>query len=149
MDGFAFASAALPGDGPWTLDVVARVPAGQQSSTVPLVGLQAARIFTGAKVPNGADAVVMQEDVKRTGSTIRIDRRPTPGLNIRRARQRDGAGVIVLDQGRRLDARAIAACAAAGAGSILARRRLRVALLVTGMKSAVAGAGVPKLRSGT
>ena len=140
MDGFAFASAALPGDGPWTLDVVARVPAGQ-SSTVPLVGLQAARIFTGAKVPDGADAVVMQEDVKRTGSTIRIDRRPTPGFNSRRAGSELAAGVTVRDQGRRLDARAIAACAAAGAGSILARRRLRVALLVTGDEIRVAGAG--------
>jgi molybdopterin molybdotransferase len=139
MDGFAFASAALPGDGPWILDVVARVPAGQ-SSTVPLVGLQAARIFTGAKVPDGADTVVMQEDVERTGSTIRIDRRPRPGLNIRRAGSEMGAGVTVLDQGRRLDARAIAACAAAGAGSIPARRRLRVALLVTGDEIRAAGA---------
>jgi molybdopterin biosynthesis enzyme len=59
---------------------------------VPLVGLQAARIFTGAKVPVGADAVVMQEDVKRTGSTIRIDQRPKPGLNIRRAGSEMGAG---------------------------------------------------------
>jgi molybdopterin molybdotransferase len=113
MDGFAFASAALPGDGPWILDVVTRVPAGQ-TSAMPLAGLQAARIFTGAKVPEGADAVVMQEDVKRT----------------------------VLDQGRRLDARPIAACAAARAGSITARRRLRVALLVTGDEIRAPGAGV-------
>jgi molybdopterin molybdotransferase len=83
----------------------------------------------------------MQEDVERTGSTIRIDRRPRPGLNIRRAGSEMGAGVTVLDQGRRLDARAIAACAAAGAGSIPARRRLRVALLVTGDEIRAAGAG--------
>ena len=140
MDGFAFASAALPGDGPWILDVVARVPAGQ-SSAVPLVGLQAARIFTGAKVPKGADAVVMQEEVKRIGSTIRINRRPKPGLNIRRAGSEMGAGATVLEQGRRLDARAIAACAAAGAGSVTVRRRLSVALLVTGDEIRDAGAG--------
>jgi molybdopterin molybdotransferase len=140
MDGFAVASAALPGDGPWTLVVVARVPAGQ-SSTVPLGDLQAARIFTGAKVPQGADAVVMQEDIMQSGGTIRIDRRPTPGLNIRCAGSEMGAGVTVLDQGRRLDARAIAACAAAGAGVIPARRRLRVALLVTGDEIRAAGAG--------
>lgn len=140
MDGFALASTALQGDGPWTLDVVTRVPAGQ-TSAVPLFGLQAARIFTGAKVPEGADAVVMQEDVERTGSTIRIDQRPKPGLNIRRAGSEMRAGVTVLDQGRRLDARAIAACAAAGAGSIPARRRLRVALLVTGDEIRAAGAG--------
>lgn len=140
MDGFALASTALPGDGPWTLDVVTRVPAGQ-TSAVPLLGLQAARIFTGAKVPEGADAVVMQEDVERTGSTIRIDQRPKPGLNIRREGSEMGAGVTVLDQGRRLDARAIAACAAAGAGSVTVRRRLRVALLVTGDEIRAAGAG--------
>jgi len=140
MDGFSFASAALPGDGPWMLDVVARVPAGQ-SSAVPLVGLQAARIFTGAQVPEGADAVVMQEDVKRTGSTIRIDRRPKPGLNIRRVGSEMAAGVTVLDQGRRLGPREIAACAAAGAGSVTVRRRLCVALLVTGDEIPNAGAG--------
>jgi molybdopterin molybdotransferase len=140
MDGFALASTALQGERPWTLDVVTRVPAGQ-TSAVPLFGLQAARIFTGAKVPEGADAVVMQEDVERTGSTIRIDQRPKPGLNIRREGSEMGAGVTVLDQGRRLDARAIAACAAAGAGSVTVRRRLRVALLVTGDEIRAAGAG--------
>lgn len=140
MDGYAFASAALKGDGPWILEVVARVPAGQ-SSAVQLPGLQAARIFTGAKVPEGADAVVMQEEVKRAGSTIRIDRRPNPGLNIRRAGSEMGAGVTVLGQGQRLDARAIAACAAAGARSVTVRRRLRVALLVTGDEVRDAGAG--------
>jgi molybdopterin molybdotransferase len=140
MDGFALPAAALAGDGPWTLDVVTRVVAGQ-TPAVPLFGLQAARIFTGAKVPEGADAVVMQEDVKRTGSTIRIDQRPKPGLNIRRAGSEMGAGVTILDQGRRLDARAIAACAAAGAGTIPVRRRLRVALLVTGDEVRATGAG--------
>jgi molybdopterin molybdotransferase len=140
MDGFALASAALTGAGPWTLDVVTRVPAGQ-SSAVPLVGLQAARILTGANVPDGADAVVMQEDVERTGSTIRIADRPKPGLNIRRAGSEMAAGVTVLGQGRRLDARAIAACAAAGAGTVPVRRRLRVALLVTGDEIRATGAG--------
>ncbi len=140
MDGFAFASGALSGGGPWTLDIVARVAAGQCSAT-PLVGLQAARIFTGAQVPEGADAVVMQEEVKRTGSTIRIDQRPESGLNIRRAGSEMGSGVTVLQQGRRLDARAIAGCAAAGVGSVTVRRRLRVALLVTGDEIRDAGAG--------
>ncbi len=48
MDGFAFSSAALRGDGPWVLDVAARIQAGQ-SSAMPLVDLQAAQIFTGQK----------------------------------------------------------------------------------------------------
>ncbi|MCF1710760.1 molybdopterin molybdotransferase MoeA [Tabrizicola sp. J26] len=139
MDGFAFSSAALRGDGPWILDVAARIQAGQ-SSAMPLVALQAAQIFTGAKVPEGADVVVMQEEVKRTGKTIRVATRPMPGLNIRRAGSEMAAGVTVLEKGRRLDARAIAACAAAGAGFVTVRRRLRVALLVTGNEIRAAGA---------
>jgi molybdopterin molybdotransferase len=131
MDGFAVASAALSGDGPWTLDVVARVPAGQCSRN-PIAGLQAARIFTGAPVPDGADAVVMQEDTVRSGTRVRIDRRPDPGLNIRRAGSEMAAGAPILDQGRRLGPREIAACAAAGAATVQVRGRLRVALLVTG-----------------
>ncbi|SEO17541.1 MoeA N-terminal region (domain I and II) [Gemmobacter aquatilis] len=133
MDGYAVASAALPGDGPWTFEVVAQVPA-RQSELRLLAGLQAARIFTGAPVPEGADAVVMQEDVKRTGNRVRINLRPKAGLNIRRAGSEMAAGVTILDEGRRLGVRDIAACAADGAGSVRVRRRLRAALLVTGDK---------------
>jgi molybdopterin molybdotransferase len=82
----------------------------------------------------------MQEEVKRTGSSIRIERWPKPGLNIRRAGSEMGAGATVVQQGRRLDARAIAACAAAGTGTVTVRRRLRVALLVTGDEIRDAGA---------
>ncbi len=130
MDGYAVATSALTGPGPWDLPVTARIPAGQGAT--PLSGLQASRIFTGAPVPAGADAVVMQEDVHRTGAAIRIDRRPAPGLNIRRAGSELAAGALVLPQGRRLGARDIAACAVAGVEQLQVRRRLRVALLVTG-----------------
>ncbi|MCB1395086.1 MAG: molybdopterin molybdenumtransferase MoeA, partial [Rhodobacteraceae bacterium] len=66
---------ALTGAGPWVLPVVARVPAGQ-AVTTPVAGAVAARIFTGAPIPNGADAVVMQEDVLRDGDVIHLSRRP-------------------------------------------------------------------------
>lgn len=139
MDGYAVAVATLVGDGPWTLDVVERVPAGQ-AATRPLAGLRTTRIFTGAPIPTGADAVVMQEDVQRSGTTIRIVRRPAPGLNIRHAGSEMTAGATVLGQGHRLGPREIAACAAAGAGSVRVRRRLRVALLVTGDEVRQSGA---------
>lgn len=131
MDGYAVAPSALVGTGPWMLRVVARVPAGQ-AATVPLAGRVAARIFTGAPIPVGADAVVMQEDVLREGEVIHLSRRPSPGLNIRRAGSDMASGATVLDKGRRLGPREIAACAAAGIGLLRVRRRLRVALLVTG-----------------
>ncbi len=131
MDGYAIATSALTGAGPWVLPVVARVPAGQAPST-PVAGAVAARIFTGAPIPSGADAVVMQEEVRRDGEAICLSRRPEPGLNIRRAGSDMALGATVLDKGQRLGPREIAACAAAGAGILRVRRRLRVALLVTG-----------------
>lgn len=139
MDGYAIATSALTGPGPWVLRVVARVPAGQQTTTA-VAGGVAARIFTGAPIPDGADAVVMQEDVARDGGVIHLSRRPPPGLNIRRAGSDMARGAIVLDRGRRLGPREIAACAAAGAGILGVRRRLRVALLVTGDEVRRAGA---------
>ncbi len=138
MDGYAVTTAALTGAGPWELAVVARVPAGRVAPPA-LSGMSAARIFTGAPVPAGADAVVMQEDVQRTGESIRIKRRPLPGQNIRRAGTEMAAGTMVLGQGRCLGPREIAACAAAGAGTVRVQRRLRVALLVTGDEVRPAG----------
>lgn len=138
MDGYAVVTSALTGKGPWNVPVVDRVAAGQ--SAAPLSGLQASRIFTGARVPVGADAVVMQEDVHRAGTTIRIDHRPKPGLNIRRAGSELAEGALVLHRGSRLGAREIAVCAAAGAAQLQVRRRLRVAILVTGDEIRPAGA---------
>ena len=130
MDGYAVVTSALRGKGPWELPVITRIPAGQAAGS--LSGLQASRIFTGAPIPSGADAVVMQEDVQRTGATVRIDDRPAPGLNIRRAGSELAAGAEVLRQGCRLGPREIAACATAGVAQVHVRRRLRVAILVTG-----------------
>lgn len=90
------------------------------------------RIFTGAPLPSGADAVVMQEAVRREGETAWLDHRPCLGQNIRRAGEDMAAGATILKAGQRLDARAIAACASAGQGEVSVRRALRVALLVTG-----------------
>lgn len=131
MDGYALDTSALIGAGPWDLGVVARLAAGK-APAASLSGPTAARIFTGAPVPAGADAVVMQEAVLRTGETVRLFERPAPGLNIRRAGSDIAAGTTVLDAGRKLGPRDIAACAAAGAGVLRVRRRVRAALLVTG-----------------
>ncbi|WP_417280710.1 gephyrin-like molybdotransferase Glp [Celeribacter sp.] len=131
MDGYAVATSVLTGHGPWELRVVARVPAGQETTTL-VAGAVAARIFTGAPIPGGADAVVMQEDVRRDGDVIHLSRRPVPGQNIRLAGSDMAKGTMVLDKGRRLAPRDIAACASAGAGILRVQRKLRVALLVTG-----------------
>jgi len=131
MDGYALDTSGLIGAGPWDLQVVARLAAGQ-APAAPLSGPTAARIFTGAPVPAGADAVVMQESVLRTGETVRLFERPMPGLNIRCTGSDIAAGATVLHAGRKLGPRDIATCAAAGAGVLRVRRKLRAALLVTG-----------------
>lgn len=131
MDGYAVASEAFAGKGPWTLAVTDRVPAGGLPSGR-IGGLHAARIFTGAPLPEGADAVLMQEAVERVGDTIRVARKPAPGANLRRAGEDMAAGETVLAPGCRIGPRQIAAAAAAGAASLCVRRPIRVALLVTG-----------------
>jgi molybdopterin molybdotransferase len=130
MDGYAVATRDLAGAGPWCLPVSARVAAGQSAAR--LLRGTAARIFTGAPVPPGADAVVMQEETARQGDAVRLSRCPSPGCNIRAAGSDLAAGACVLDRGARIDDRAVAACAAAGADSVEVLRRVRVALLVTG-----------------
>lgn len=139
MDGYAVMTSALTGRGPWLMPVVQRIQAGQGAPD-PLRGVAAARILTGALIPDGADAVVMQEAVTRDGDHIRLDARPAAGSNIRRAGSDMATGARVLDAGCRLGPPEMAACAAAGAGAIRVHPRPRVALLVTGDEVRNAGA---------
>lgn len=131
MDGYALDTNSLSGAGPWVLPVVMRVPAGQVAARALSAG-SAAQIFTGAPVPNGVDAVVMQEQVHREGDRIHLSHAPVPGANIRRAGNDMDRGDVVLDGGHLLTARGIGAAAAAGASQLVLRRRVRVGLLVTG-----------------
>jgi molybdopterin molybdotransferase len=138
MDGFAVDTAALAGDGPWRLEVCARVAAGQ-TPDAPASSTTAVRIFTGARVPRGADAVVAQEEAGNEGRHVILRRRPTPGLNIRRTGEDMVADASILRAGTRLGSREIAATAAAGCGSVQVFRPVRVALLVTGTEIRQAG----------
>lgn len=140
MDGYALSTRALKGDDNWRLRVEGRVAAGQTPSTAAVCGV-ATRIFTGAPIPSGADAVVMQEHVQREGDDILLHARPAPGSHIRRAGEEIQAGAMVLPAGRRLDSRGIAAAAAAGCAAPVLRRRLRVGLIVTGNEVAPDVAG--------
>ncbi len=139
MDGYAVATRALDGPGPWTLAVEGLALAGQPPSRLARPDC-AMRIMTGAPVPEGADAVVMQERVRRRGDRVILDLRPEPGAQIRRAGEDMDAGDVIVPAGRRLTPRAIAAGAAAGADHARVRRRIRVALIVTGDEVA-GGAG--------
>ncbi len=90
------------------------------------------RIMTGAPVPEGADTVAMLEDTTAEGGTVRIERPPQPGANIRRRGEHVRSGDVVLRAGRLLRAPEIGLAASVGAERISVRRRLRVGVVSTG-----------------
>lgn len=131
MDGYAIRLADLAGEGPWRLPVAGRVAAGDPGDESPPRGT-ALRIFTGAPIPPGCDAVVMQEKVRLHGRVVEIDRRPEPGENIRRTGEDLVVGAELLPSGRRIGPRAAALLASAGCGEVVVRRRIKVAFFSTG-----------------
>ncbi|WP_297772294.1 gephyrin-like molybdotransferase Glp [uncultured Roseovarius sp.] len=131
MDGYALDSATLRGKGPWSLTVADRVAAGDTRGS-PLVPGCAARIFTGAPVPDGADCVVMQEAVRRQDDRITIDTRPASGTNIRRRGEDVAEGAACLAAGVALTPSRLALLAGCGLSEAVVRRRVRIAILSTG-----------------
>ncbi len=133
MDGYAMRAADVPVAGT-VLPVSQRLPAGVVGQ--PLQPGTAVRIFTGAQVPAGADAVVMQEqcnaiDGDALGS-VRIDAAPQPGQWVRRRGEDVQLGAEVLAAGTRITPQAMGLAASVGASRLTVRRRPRVALFSTG-----------------
>lgn len=146
MDGYAVrvADCAAPGA---LLQVAQRIPAGTVGT--PLVAGTAARIFTGAQIPEGADAVVMQEDtqaVPQEGGlgAVRIQVAPAAGQWIRRAGEDVTSGDVVLRQGERLTPAALGLAASIGFDRLQVARRPRVALLSTGDELVMPGEVAPE-----
>ncbi len=139
MDGYALRRADLAGDGPWRMPVAGRVAAGDRGDA-PLPAGAVFRIFTGAPVPPGCDAVVAQERVRPEGRAIRLDRRPRWGENIRHAGEDLAIGTEIMPAGRRVGPRVAALLAATGCGEVTVRRRLRVAFFSTGSELRAPGA---------
>jgi molybdopterin molybdotransferase len=129
MDGYAMRCADVPAAGA-LLPVSQRIPAGTVGSA--LAPGTAARIFTGAQVPAGADAIVMQEFCTVEGDAVRIDTVPTPGQWIRRRGEDVADGAIVLRAGALLDAQSLGLAASVGAARLPVVPRPRVALFSTG-----------------
>ncbi len=131
MDGYAIRTADLSGSGPWNLAVSGRVAAGDAGGH-PLLPGHATRILTGAPVPTGADAVVMQERVFCEGAVIRLDHRPPPGTNVRREGEDCPAFSQPVTAGQCLTAPRLALLAGCGMADLRVWRRLRVAMFSTG-----------------
>ncbi|MEW6164322.1 MAG: gephyrin-like molybdotransferase Glp [Pseudomonadota bacterium] len=137
MDGYALRCADVPAAGA-ILPVAQRIPAGSVGQ--PLAAGTAARIFTGAPVPPGADAVVMQERCEsRDDGSVVVNHVPKPGENIRRAGEDIAAGAQVLSAGVRLGPAELGLAASVGLAALPVFRRLRVALLSTGDELAEPG----------
>lgn len=141
MDGYALRVADVPQAG-GVLPVTQRIAAG--SSGAPLQPGTAARIFTGAPVPAGADAVVMQEACAAEGEgQVRVQVPPTLGKNIRRAGEDITQGAVVLAAGTRLTPPALGLAASVGAAQLAVVRRPRVALFSTGDELIMPGTVAP------
>jgi len=130
MDGYAVARSAFAGTGPWSLPVSGESRAGALAA--PLAAGATCRIFTGAPIPEGADAVVMQEDVTRVGDEASFARVPELGAHIRRRGEDLAEGAVALAKGTRLTPFQIGLAAAADRGELLVARRPRVTILCTG-----------------
>jgi molybdopterin molybdotransferase len=129
MDGYAVNTADLQGEVN-RLPVSQRIPAGSAGSE--LARSTAARIFTGAPVPPGADAVVIQEHCEREGDEVSLSEKPVPGENIRQAGEDIKAGQEILSAGQRLAPQHLGLAASVGVSELTVYRRLRVAIFSSG-----------------
>jgi len=136
MDGYAVRAADCA-SGSATLRIAQRIPAGTVGQ--PLEPGTAARIFTGALIPEGADAVVMQEQCEAIGAQVTIRHAPQPGEWIRRAGEDIVAGSVILPAGTRLRGQELGLAASVGLARLPVRRRLRVAVFFTGDELAMPG----------
>ena len=135
MDGFAFRHGDLEGAGESGLRVVDRIAAGHPSARR-FAAREAARIFTGAPMPEGLDTVAMQEDCRVTGKDgdgrVAIPKEIAAGANVHRAGLDFAAGHAVVRSGRRLRPQDVGMAAAAGYAQVRVHRRLKVAVFSTG-----------------
>lgn len=127
MDGYALHVADL---WPEHFAVVQRIAAGETGQ--PLALGEAARIFTGAPIPPGANVVVMQEDCLAADGRLTVARPVKTGANIRKSGEDIKAGAVILAAGTRLTAAAAGLAASIGVAELSVKRQLKVALLSTG-----------------
>jgi len=129
MDGYAVRAADLPG--PWR--VVGESAAGRPLDRAVRAG-EAARIFTGAAMPAGADCVLVQEEAARDGDLLALDGEGPlrADRNVRRRGLDFTLGDVLVAAGQRLTPARIAVAATGGASAVAVRRRVRVAVAATG-----------------
>lgn len=130
MDGYALAARDATGAGPFTLPVSGESAAGGELPT--LSPGSCCRIFTGARLPEGADAVIMQEDVERHGDTVSFTREVKPFAHIRRRGADLTEGARAISRGARLSPGRVALAAALDRPTLHVARRPIVTVLSSG-----------------
>ncbi len=135
MDGFAFNSidlrhASVGQAASATLPISQRIPAGVAPTH--LQSGTAARIFTGADIPAGADTVIMQESCQWTEQTVTLPTSTKPGSNIRPCGQDIKSGQHIMAQGHRIRPQDMGLLASVGIAEVPVYRTLKVAILSTG-----------------
>ncbi|MCU0953960.1 MAG: molybdopterin molybdotransferase MoeA [Hyphomicrobium sp.] len=130
MDGFAVRACDVA-QVPATLTLIGEARAGQGFAGAVGQG-SCVRIFTGAPVPAGADAIVIQENTNAEGSLVTVLEAPPAHANLRPRGGDFSEGQVLLAPGRLLDARAILLAAAMGHGTLAVRRKPVIAVLATG-----------------
>jgi len=134
MDGYAVHSADLANSTEVTLPISQRIPAGVMGTA--LKAGTAARIFTGAPIPDNADAVVMQEVCTPIGegadAAVKITGPVPTGKNLRKAGEDIGVGDSILKAGTKLKPQDIGLAASVGIGEVSVYKRLRVGIFFTG-----------------
>lgn len=147
MDGYAVRLADLRAAADQPLPVAQRIAAGHAGGA--LEPGTVARIFTGAPVPAGADAVVMQEEAEAAGEregrpAVRFKTLPSPGQWIRRQGEDVQRGAVVLPSGTRLGPAELGLAASMGYAQLPVQRRVRVALFSTGDELVMPGEVPPE-----
>lgn len=137
MDGYAVRAEDVA-TVPASLKVIGAAPAGHAFSGHVGPG-EAVRIFTGAPLPDGADAIVMQEDTELTGETVLVREVSGIGRFVRRRGLDFAEGDVLLSAGRRADPRAIALAAAMNHADLPVHGRPKIAILATGDELALPG----------
>ncbi|WP_426077420.1 gephyrin-like molybdotransferase Glp [Janthinobacterium sp. PSPC3-1] len=140
MDGYAVRALDCA-SGAASLPVSQRIAAGHVGQ--PLQAGTAARIFTGALIPDGADCVVMQEQCVLNDGVVTINHLPQAGEWVRRQGEDIRAGSVILEAGRRLRSQEMGLAASVGLARLPVLRKLRVALFSTGDELAMPGQPLP------
>jgi molybdopterin molybdotransferase len=140
MDGYAVRAADCA-SGTARLRIAQRIAAGAVGK--PLEPGSAARIFTGAPIPPGADAVVIQEVCAVEGDHVVVKHQPQPGEWVRRAGEDIRAGSTILEAGTRLRAQEVGLAASVGLASLPVYRKVRAALFSTGNELVMPGEPLP------